>query len=291
MKFIVRLLSFSLLVACSSPTKTTVLKKEANYDAFVETAFKLFNDKKFDAALAEFKKIDVDEYEFGYEILNYIGVVYLRKMELEQAKNYFNASLAKKPNYADPYNNLGIVYLSKGRYELALSEFQACLQHDPRHEKALKNRKLVDNLLNKKISLETIEMFSKARNQTDLAQQIESYKEILSEQPNLKEAKNNLAVCYFYQKNAEMAKQLLQEVLAAEPRYYEAHNNYAFVLAEGGDQELAKRHFLTSIKLRPTYTIALINLGELYYNQGNSKNAEQIWRSFLKVEIAKLKNI
>lgn len=286
MKSTLLLVLFSVIVSCSAPVKPKViaLKKEANTDEIIKTAFQYFDKKDFNKALKEFQKVDVDEYEFGYEVQNYIGVIYLRQMKLKKAKSYFNDALSRQPIFADPYNNLGVLYMAQGRYELALTEFQNCLTHDPTHEKALKNRKLVDDILNKKISLETIEMFSKARNKSSHKEMVKAYTEILRKQPNLKEAKNNLAVSHFYLGEKAKAKKLLEDVLKTNPRYYEAHNNYAYVLVDFGNEELAKRHYLTSIKLKPTYTISLLNLGELFYKQNNKRDAERVWRTVLKVE-------
>jgi Tfp pilus assembly protein PilF len=286
MKCIPLLLLFSFLFACSAPLapKKKALKKTASVDEIIEKAFRFFDQKKFNLALKEFQKVDIDEYEFAYEVQNYIGVIYLRKMNYKKAKAYFNDALSIEPRFADAYNNLGVLYIAQGRYELALSEFQSCLSHDPRHEKALKNRKLVDDILNKKISLETIEMFSKARNKSNYSDMAKAYEAILQKQPNLKEARNNLAVSYYYLGESSKAKKLLEALLKTNPRYHEAHNNYAYVLVHFGEEELAKRHYITSIKLKPTYTISLLNLGELFFKQKNFKDAERVWRTVLKVE-------
>ena len=53
------------------------------------------------------------------------------------------------------------------------------------------------------------------------------------------------------------------------PEYPEAWNNLGMVAAHDNQLDEAARNFQQSLQQRPTYTIALLNLGNLYRRQGN----------------------
>ena len=56
-------------------------------------------------------------------------------------------ALEKNPDYADIWNNLGVIHLIQCRNLLlqALNEFNRSLELNPGFEKAVKNKKLVEN--------------------------------------------------------------------------------------------------------------------------------------------------
>ena len=244
-----------------------------------------------------FKTIDIDKDVYGFEVANYIGIIYFKQKKYDDAKAMFRKSIKLYNEFADAHNNLGFIYFLQARYEQALNEFDVALLHDPNHENAKINLKLVDNILSKEITLETIEMFGDAKSLQSLDKKIDAYKVIIKKQPNLKEAKNNLAVCYFYKKDFKEARNILESLLIENPRYYEAHNNYAYLLFKESENDLSKRHLMTSIKLKPSYIIALINLGEVYAAEKDYVKAEKVWRTVIQVQprnsfvISKLKKL
>ena len=59
-----------------------------------------------------------------------------------------------------------------------------------------------------------------------------------------------------------------------QSRHGAAHENQA---------DEAIRNFQQSLQLRPTYTIALLNLGNFYRRQGNFGEAELIMKTFKEI--------
>ncbi len=71
-------------------------------------------------------------------------------LDNETIKRYehrLNISLEENPDYADIWNNLGVIHLIQCRnlFLQALSEFNRSLELNPGFEKAIKNKKLVEN--------------------------------------------------------------------------------------------------------------------------------------------------
>ncbi len=97
------------------------------------------------------------EKVFPDDLYNLIGVdFYLRFMyggksltqrTLEKFEHDLSRAIEVKGDYADLWNNLGIVHLIQCRnlFIQALNEFNRALQINPHYEKALKNKKLVEN--------------------------------------------------------------------------------------------------------------------------------------------------
>lgn len=71
----------------------------------------------------------------------------LTRRALKKFEKDLIASIEKEGNYADLWNNLGIVHLIQCRnmFIQALNEFDRALELNPKFEKALKNKKLVEN--------------------------------------------------------------------------------------------------------------------------------------------------
>ncbi len=60
-----------------------------------------------------------------------LGLVFLGRELLEEAKEEFLLALVKTPNYSPVYNHLGIVYLKLGMIDESIKNFQAALKIDP----------------------------------------------------------------------------------------------------------------------------------------------------------------
>ncbi len=73
--------------------------------------------------------------------------VRLTEKEIKQYEQELKDAIEVKPEYADLWNSLGIVHLIQCRnlFLQALNEFDRALEINPSYEKALKNKKLVEN--------------------------------------------------------------------------------------------------------------------------------------------------
>jgi tetratricopeptide (TPR) repeat protein len=73
--------------------------------------------------------------------------VRLTEKEIKQYEQELKEAIEEKPDYADLWNSLGIVHLIQCRnlFMQALNEFDRALEINPSYEKALKNKKLVEN--------------------------------------------------------------------------------------------------------------------------------------------------
>jgi len=94
---------------------------------------------------------------FPSEVLSLIGMDFylkfmyggkgLNKEIIGKFERRLSGAIEKHPNYADLWNNLGVVHLIQCRnlFLQALNEFDKALEINPSFDKALKNKKLVEN--------------------------------------------------------------------------------------------------------------------------------------------------
>lgn len=94
---------------------------------------------------------------FPSEVLSLIGMDFylkfmyggkgLNKEIIRKFERRLSSAIEVHPNYADLWNNLGVVHLIQCRnlFLEALGEFDKALEINPSFEKALKNKKLVEN--------------------------------------------------------------------------------------------------------------------------------------------------
>ena len=66
---------------------------------------------------------------------------------IKRFEHRLNIALEGTPDYADIWNNLGVIHLIQCRnlFLQALTEFNRALELNPDFEKAIKNKKLVEN--------------------------------------------------------------------------------------------------------------------------------------------------
>lgn len=89
-----------------------------------------------------------------------LGMVFLGRELLEEAKEEFLIALIKTPNYSPVYNHLGIVYLKLGMIEESIKTFQTALKINP--EFADYHHNLGTAFLEKKSYLEAEKEFQEA---------------------------------------------------------------------------------------------------------------------------------
>jgi len=116
---------------------------------------KLAENHQFDAVvkLLEENRKKVFPGDFSRLISNtfYLKFMYggkgLDNDTIKRYENRLNISLEQNPDYADIWNNLGVIHLIQCRnlFLQALSEFNRALELNPGFEKAIKNKKLVEN--------------------------------------------------------------------------------------------------------------------------------------------------
>jgi len=138
--------------------------------------------------------------------------------------------------------NILSALFNKGSYETVLEIAGELLQEHPK------------SIFLNNIVAETNAIIDRVHNA------IHHYKLVLSENPNLPNAHNNIAVAYKNIGYLDRAEDHLKTALRLKPDFAQAYNNFGNVASDQADMITAQKHFLKSIELDPTKANAYWNL-------------------------------
>lgn len=102
-------------------------------------SYKNYKEKNYDKAIEELNElIELNPSgKAGY--YNNIGISYLERDMLKEAKEFFEKAVAENKDFSTAYNNLGTVYEKMGDREKAKESFQKALDTDPDNQTAKDN--------------------------------------------------------------------------------------------------------------------------------------------------------
>ena len=112
----------------------------------------------------------------------------------------------------------------------------------------------------------------------------DSFKQVISAQPQNAEAYYNLGTLYLRKNDLAEARNHLAQSVKLRPDYPEAWNNLGMIAAQENQLDLAVRHFRHSLALRPDYVTALLNLGNIDRRQGNIPEANRLLKRAAELE-------
>jgi tetratricopeptide (TPR) repeat protein len=203
------------------------------------------------------------------------GNVQLQKREYTEAIRYYSEAIAKKPDFADAYNNRGLAKFRNDDREGALADYTRAIDADPDFGTAYFNRA--------EVRLETgdaagsvadLERIGKQYNdstfyQTRLAdayvrlnktaQAQVAYDRALQLDPTNVEALTNRGAFYFSQKAYDAAGQDVRRALQLNPKQDAALNNQSLLLARAGKFEEALNYVQQALTLKPRQPYYLNN--------------------------------
>jgi tetratricopeptide (TPR) repeat protein len=221
------------------------------------------------AALNLFKAYSLDKLGCREQALTYYNIAasddenYVAKccalLELMNYKECIKAcedGLSKDPeNSAALWIYSGIAHLNLSEFDLALKAYDTALDLDPNNSNAWYNKGVV---------LLRIRDYKKASNSFDKA---------LDRDPSNIRAYTNKALILLILGDYEKAIECCDRALEVDPLYYEAHTNKAIALMLSHKDGDALTCLNNALKLNPLDFLALNNMGTIFLNQGNIKEA------------------
>lgn len=106
-----------------------------NEDKDFTEGVEFFNERKYDEAIASFKRV-IDKFPSHIEGYYNLGLTYLRKGDRERAIEFLKKAVELKPSGIDPYLVLGESYFSAGDSERAEDNFKIAVELQPENPKA-----------------------------------------------------------------------------------------------------------------------------------------------------------
>jgi len=211
------------------------------------------------------------------DIYNTLGVLFIEQEKYDTAIDYLRKVLSFLPKYPEAIYNLGRAYEGKGLINPALKEYEKACQlsqftgpNPPEIIKKACNR--LFELQNQVVStdpeektvdknqIEKAQIYATAR-QFDKAVRI--YEDLIKDDPNNKEAYNNLGYTYDLMGKFDQAEKMYLKALELDPDYASVYNNLGASCANQKKYKLARKYWEKAIELDPTLEHAKSNLKQL----------------------------
>ena len=223
---------------------------------------------------------------------NALGVVYHRQNQTAKAQEYYLLAVEADPNHAKARTNLAMAYSDLQQYDKAVRQLKQALKSRPDYRPAVK--------LLEKLNKQSSEQAAKERDR----QQKEAQKASLPERPapaaKKKQSVTNPIKPIFrsgtmlaLDGELDAAIQTYRRGLSREPRSAEGYALLAMAYREkfrqSGEQRWRQHEvkaFATALQYQPESVLALLGLGEIYYEQGKFTTAYSYFEKALQAQPA-----
>ena len=219
------------------------------------------NLKQYEKSI-QYYKIAIKLKKNYDEAYNDLGITYFNQEEFDNAKDVLNEAIKLKPDSAEAYNNLGIVFLSQEELDKAKDTLNEAIKLKPDYAEAYNNLGIVY------LSLKN---FDQSKN---------SLNEAIKLKPDYAEAYNNIGMLYFRLKEFEESKINIDRAINLKPDYAKAYVSLGSYYEITEEYEKAEINYKKAIGLGEKN--GSNNLGILYLNLGNHKDAEKIYNEIIK---------
>lgn len=237
--------------------------------ADIQKALELQSQGNIDEASKIYKEFLAENPEQP-DVSNLLGLVFLQKNELVDAKKLFEIAIKGFP-CAEFYQNLGLAYFKNKEYKIAMENFAKAVEFEKNNAKFIKN----------------FARMAKTTSQTDYA--IQFYELLLRIEPDDYLGWNSLGLMYEAKHNYQKAKESYIKSLKIKENYEAAHNlGVLYRTLRNFDESI--KCLKQALKLKPNDNETMISLGMSYLSKKDLINGGKYYQ-FLKPEIkAKYKN-
>lgn len=183
-------------------------------------------------------------------------------------EDYSQLDIYERAKKAEAHRNLGSAYLESGRHNMALAEFKSAL-------------KLIPNDYELMYDIGLVYLFW---NRPDEA--IPYFEDVLALKPNYAPALNSMGNAYLGIKDYDRAisyyAQIDDEMIYATPYMPLANTGLAYFYK--GDYAKAESYYKQALKIEPDYINALVLLGQLQTETGDTKAAIKNLQKALRIQ-------
>jgi Tfp pilus assembly protein PilF len=198
----------------------------------------------------------------NFYALHFLGVVYYRRKDFDNAIKHIKDALQHSPNYAEAYNNLGLALQEKGSFDEAAESFKKAIEIKPDFAVSYYNLAGIFRL------------------KGDLDEAVVYYKKALEINPALTEVYMNIGLTLQEQGSLDEAVAWYEKAIQSKPDSAGAYFNMGNVLRQQGKVDASVNNFQEAVRLDPDYVEAHWNLALSLLLAGNLREGwkEYEWR-------------
>lgn len=223
------------------------------------------SDKLLKDSLTEFKNaIKLDKT--NAEVYNAAGVASLSLKQTDNAKDYFNKSLAADKTYATAIDNLGTMDFIGGKLDDAQKKYQQALVYNTQDTSAMYH--LAQVSVQKK----------------DYPKALEYLNDALAIDPNSPAIYNLMGRIYRVQGNEAAAVNSFKKSLSVKPEFTLSYLDLANVYTKRGDRELAIAQLRTAVSIDPSLYNAKLQIADILLSNSDYGQAIKIYSELVEVD-------
>ncbi len=260
-------------------------------DARLNLALALDALGRFDDALRELALVESDPTLGPAAIMNQ-GLVKKHQGDLVEARERFEAAIARRPGYSAALYNLGKLAAEADDHAAAAAAYAKVLEVDPKNLKAAVNlgveraaqgdhtgaiaayRSALKLQPNHPPALFNLALAQRETN--NLAGAAETYRRLLAVDEDNVKAWQNLAVVYARQERPDLAVEVLGEALDREPSSAALRFNLALQFQKLGRTEAARNELERVLRLEPRHEKAALTLARQHRDAGRLDEAAAV---------------
>lgn len=183
---------------------------------------------------------------------------------------FLTVGLCYAENPAKHLSDKGLEHAAEGKFTLAKEDFEKALMIDPFYEPARNSWKLIEDLIDQKIKVETaIHLFKGAvyHNRGQLSNAIAECNKAMETNPKYAPAYNNRGFAYIGKGQYDQAISDLNKAIELDPEFAMAYNNRGYAYAAKGQHDQAISDSNKAIALNPKLVMAYYNRGIAHLNK------------------------
>ncbi len=235
----------------------------------IAEALNLQSQGKLDEALKLYLEF-LEENPKQPDVSNLAGFIYLQKLDLDKAMQYFNDAVSGFP-CAEYLQNLGLAHYRKTEYEKAMECFSKAIEFEPNNVDFIRN----------------FAKLAKKAEQTDKG--IEFFNKSLALEPEDPVGWNNIGLLYEKKHDYKTAKECYIKSLKIKQNYEALHNLGVWYRMQRNFPE-SVNCLKQALKLKPHNNDSLLSLGMSYLSQKDFKNGYKYYMTKKPQVAAQYKN-
>ena len=110
-----------------SEYETAIIIYPNNPEAYYSYGYMLYSITQKDKALEQFY-IGLQFDSLHVDMLNYVGIIFTEKGNLEEGEKYFSKILSIKPDYIHALNNIAYIYTQKNEIQKAINAYEKIIE-------------------------------------------------------------------------------------------------------------------------------------------------------------------
>ena len=231
----------------------------------VDQLVNLYNQGQFLTVVEQAQAL-TEQYPKTFIVWNILGASTAQIGKHDEAIEFYNKSIALKPDYAEAYGNMGNTLQEQGKLDEAIEAYNKAISLKPDYAEAYSN------------------MGATLQEQGKLDEAIEAYNKAISLKPDYAEAYSNIGAALKEQGKHEKAIEVYNKALSLKPDYAEAYSNIGVALQEQGKLDEAIEAYNKALSFKPDYAVAYYNMGIVLKDQGKLDEAIEVCNKALSLK-------